>query len=145
MIRRKKKLWQDRQVTLHTLTRVYLDNDEGEFEYHDHVRTLPYSKLPDRAVHVTGRKDEYALVDMEPRYPDYCMGSERDTQGNPKKAFNFFDAHGYYTYAVDDRLKEAEDELGRMNRRKPKLEWEKIVTVIAVVAVVAFVVWRFVA
>lgn len=147
----KRTPWEDREVTLHVLTRHFLDkkedgqpDEDGGFEYHDRVRTMPYRKLPVNAVHITGRKDEYALVEMEPRFPPYCL-AQRDAQGNPKKAFNYFDAHGYHTYAVDNRLKEAEDELGRMHRVKTPLEWQKIVTVVAVVAVVAFVVWRFVA
>lgn len=142
---RRKKGFEDRKVMLHTITRHILDDGET-VEYHDHVEgPMPYSQLPKEALPVTGTKDDYCLVDMDPVLPAYCGEVERDTNGNPKKAHNFFDAQGYYEYAIDNRIRDAEQEVAAPMKVMRKQDWMKIITIAACAVVVGLVVWRFVA
>lgn len=127
-------------MTLHTITRHTID---GEIEYHDVRETMLFSELPSSAVHRTGGKAEAFVVDMEPDLPPYCI-VERDVQGNPKKAFNFFDASGYFTYAVDDRIKKAEQSVSMLSVKRD-MDWKKMLTIAACGVIVALVFMRFMA
>lgn len=136
--------YESKKVVLHTLTRHIVDPDTGEFEYHDVVSDpMPYKDLPKEALPMTGTKDSFVLVDMEPVLPDYCKELEFDRNGRPKP-HNWFDAQGYYIYAIDNRIKEAEQAATATMKPIRDIDWKKVVTVAACVVVVALVVWRFV-
>lgn len=131
---------EDQTRRLHTVTR-YEDGDV--MEYHCVVEEMKYSDLPAEAVHRSGSRDEAYIIDMDPRYPSYSSEMvPRDKDGNPTKPFNEFDANGYYIYAIDERLKKAEQAVATLNLKR-EIEWQKIITIVAVGAVVALVVWKF--
>lgn len=130
-------------MTLHTFTRVI--TEEGDIEYHNHVSRMRYKDLPVAAVHMTNKAGNYAVVDMEPNLPAYSQAPETDAQGNPRKAHNFFTAQGYYTYAIDNRLKEAENAAVTNLKSLKDLDWTKYATICAAGAVALLVVWRFLA
>lgn len=130
---------EEQKRRLHTVSRFEQD---GVMEYHVTVEEVEYGDLPREAVHRSGSRDEAWLIDMEPRYPAYAGDVPTDGDGNPTRARNDFDANGYFTYAIDERLKKAEQAVASLSVKR-ELEWQKIITVIAVGAVVALVVWRF--
>lgn len=131
---------EEQKRRLHTLVR-YEDGDV--MEYRVTVQEVQYKDLPREAVHRSGSRDDAWLIDMEPRYPAYSSENvPRDRDGNPTKPFNEFDANGYFTYAIDERLKKAEQAVATLNLKR-ELEWQKIITIVAVGAVVALVVWKF--
>lgn len=141
---KKESKFESRKVRLHTLTRHWSEDGET-FEYRDTISgPMPYCDLPKEAMPVTGTKDDYCVVDMEPNLPAYCGEVERDANGNPKKAHNFFDAQGYYTYAIDNRIKEAEQAAtATMKRPRMDIDWKKVLTIAACAVVVVAVIWRF--
>lgn len=142
--RKKKKdnSFEGKKVRLHVITRHELE--DGTFEYHDTISEPMLRKdLPVHAVPLTGTKSDYALVDMEPNLPDYCGEVERGRDGRIQGKHNFFDAGGYYIYAIDNRMKEAEEAATARMKRVSETDWKKIITIVACAVVVVLVVWRF--
>lgn len=130
----------DPTVTLHVITRVY---PEKGVEYRDDISKVPFSELPERAVHITGRKREYALVDMEPNYPSYAdPDAERDDSGDFIAPHNRADAFGYYMYLIDERISKAEHDLGTIHREKKPFDWRMLAVIGVVICVVIYMVPR---
>ena len=120
----------DPKVFLHTFERDY-DVDYG---YIDTITETKLSQLPKEAVHIAGRKGQWAVVDMDPEWPEYLdPNGERDEDGEFTVPHSLFDARGYYCYYHDDRIKKGYDSLGQLER-KP-IEWQKLL-IIAVAAIV---------
>lgn len=127
-------------VTYWVFSRIETDYGVG-VEYEARETECKRSDLPRAAVHITGMKNVYCLVDLDPIYPEYAdPDAERDENGNYVKAHNYFDAFGYYKYFVDQRIKRGYDALGRMDRYKRPIEWQKLV-IAGVVAVVVLAVF----
>ena len=118
----------DKEVVLTTISRVY--TDEGLPEYIERKEKIMLSELPDKAVHITGKKGHYALIDMEPDYPDYALASE-----DPDDMRNWIDASGYYLYFMDPRLNRGFEALGQIKDSSVNIESRKII-IVAVVAIV---------
>lgn len=118
----------DKEVVLTTISRTY--NDEGLPEYIESKEKIMLSELPDKAVHITGKKGQYALIDMEPDYPDYALASE-----DPDDMRNWIDASGYYLYFMDPRLNRGFEALGQIKDSSVNIEPRKII-IVAVVAIV---------
>ena len=128
------------RVTYWTFSRIETDYGTG-IEYEAREHECKRADLPRAAVHITGMKGVYCLVDMEPLYPEYAdPEAEVDENGNFIHPHNYFDAFGYYKYFTDQRIKKGYDALGRMDRYKRPIEWQKIVLagVAAVVALAVF-------
>lgn len=125
------------QVRLQTLTREYIDieNEDGSLDqimvYTMRTSVIDRKDLPGKAVHVSGKKGTYALVDMDPQYPDYITGDG--------EFCNTFDAQGYYWYYLDERMSKGFDAVGKLAIDKP-LDL-KMMAMIGVGALVA--VWIF--
>lgn len=121
------------QVRLQTITRDYIDveKSDGTIEkvltYTMRTSVIDRKELPGKAVHVSGKKGYYALVDMDPQYPPYIEG-EGDV--------NTFDAQGYYWYYLDQRISKGFDAVGKLAIDKP-LDL-KMMAMIGVGALVAF-------
>ena len=119
----------DKEVVLTTISRVY--TDEGLPEYIERKEKIMLSELPDKAVHITGKKGQYALIDMEPDYPDYASASGSESED----AHNWIDASGYYLYFMDPRLNRGFEALGQIKDSSVNIEPRKII-IIAVAAIV---------
>lgn len=117
----------DKEVILTTITRTY--NDEGLPEYIENKEKMKLSEIPDKAVHITGKKGHYALINMDPDYPDYASDSESED------AHNWIDASGYYLYFMDPRLNRGFEALGQIKDSSVNIEPRKII-IVAVVAIV---------
>lgn len=120
-------------VTLTTISRTV--TNEGQIEYVEHKSEIDPSEIPEKAVHVTGRKGEYALIDMDPIYPDYIVDDDmiEDAAEGPR---NWIDANGYFFYFMDQRMSNGFKALGHIKGDKPQLEFKQIL-IIGVVVVVA--------
>lgn len=135
-IRQRRK---DPKVWLHTITRD-MDVDWG---YIDEITELRKSQLPEEAVHITGRKDQWAIVDMEPEIPEYLdPDAETDENGDYIVKHSYFDGRGYFCYYHDDRIRKGYDSLGRLER-KP-MEWQKLLIIAVAVIVGAWMVMRMI-
>lgn len=131
---------EEQKRRLHTVTRY---RDDEVMEYRCVIEEVQYKDLPREAVHRSGSRDDAWLIDMDPDYPQYSSENvPRDKDGNPVRPYNQFDANGYYVYAIDERLKKAEQAVATLSVKR-ELEWQKIITIVAVGAVVALVVWKF--
>lgn len=137
---KRRKAEKEGRVTYWTFSRIETDYGTG-IEYEAREHECKRADLPRAAVHITGMKGVYCLVDMEPLYPEYAdPEAEVDENGNYVRPHNYFDAFGYYKYFTDQRIKKGYDALGRMDRFKRPIEWQKIVLagVAAVVALAVF-------
>ncbi len=133
-LRNRKK---DPKVFLHTFERDY-DVDWG---YIDTIARMKQSQLPEEAVHIVGRRDQWAIVKMDPEIPEYLdPEAEKDEDGEFFGPHSFFDARGYYCYYHDDRIKKGYDSLGQLDR-KP-IEWQKLLIIAVAVIVGAWMVMR---
>lgn len=119
----------DKEVILTTISRTY--DDEGLPEYIEEKEKMKLSEIPDKAVHITGKKCHYALIDMEPNYPDYASASGSESED----AHNWIDASGYYLYFMDPRLNRGFEALGQIKDSSVNIEPRKII-IIAVAAIV---------
>ncbi len=130
LIEKLRKRKKDPKVWLHTFERDY-DVDWG---YIDTITETRLSQLPQEAVHIAGRKDQWAVVGMDPDVPEYLdPDAERDEDGEFIVPHSYFDGRGYYCYYHDERIKKGFDSLGQLER-KP-IEWQKLL-IIAVAAIV---------
>lgn len=104
----------EKDVTLITIRRI--ETDDGIIEYSEERETMPLSDLPKDAVHITGRKGEYALIDMLPIYPDYISDDDdvREAAFLEDSKINWIDANGYYYYFMDNRMAKGYDAIGQM-------------------------------
>lgn len=131
--------YDEKKVTLRTISRNELS--DGKFEYQMVVEPkVSIENLPANARHCTGEDGVYARLFMDPRLPSYAEEVAETDDGQP--AHNYVDAIGYYFYFVDTRMKEAFDSLAEL-RPMFKLDKAMIVAIVASVAVVGFVVWKF--
>lgn len=129
----------DPKVWLHTFERDY----GVDWGYTDTITETRLSKLPEEAVHVAGRKNQWAIVNMEPEIPDYLSpDAETDENGDFADPHSYFDARGYYCYYHDDRIKKGYDSLGQLER-KP-MEWQKLLIIAVAVIVGAWMVMRMI-
>lgn len=129
----------DPKVWLHTIRRD-IDVDWG---YIDEITELRKSKLPEEAVHVAGRKDQWAIVDMDPEVPEYLdQDAETDDDGEFVAPHSYFDGRGYYCYYHDERIKKGYDSLGQLER-KP-IEWQKLLIIAVAVIVGAWMIMRMI-
>lgn len=143
------------QVRLQTITRDYIDvkRPDGTIEkvltYTMRTYVMDRKELPGKAVHVSGKKGYYALVDMDPQYPPYIYVENLDetlaihTLDSPypphnegEGNVNTFDAQGYYWYYLDERMSKGFDAVGKLAIDKP-LDL-KMMAMIGVGALVAF-------
>lgn len=128
------------RLALWTITRDEVDRPPW-VEYEARLSYVKRADLPREAVHVTGQKGVYAVVGMEPRYPEYAdPAAETDEDGNFVRPHNYFDAYGYFKWFADQRIKKGYDALGHLDRIGRPIDWQRIATVAAVVVVVAAVV-----
>lgn len=127
-------------VTYWEFTREEVDYGIG-FEYVAREIECKRRDLPRAAVHITGMKGARCLVDLEPIYPEYAdPQAETDENGNYVRPHNYFDAFGYYKYFTDQRIKKGYEALGKMQKYKAPLDWQKL-AMIAIAAVVAILVF----
>lgn len=129
------KIRKEKKATLITISRRI--TDDGKVEYSEVREEVDPSDVPEKAVHVTGRKGEYALIDMEPLYPDYIIDDDDVGESDPETPRNWIDATGYYLYYMDPRMAQGYDALGQLKTSKPQMEFRQIV-VIGVVVIVGF-------
>lgn len=128
----------EKDVELVTIRRVNLE--DGTIEYSEDRERIPRSDLPRGAVHITGRKGEYALIDMLPIYPDYVSDDEevREAAFSEDLKMNFIDAHGYYYYFMDNRMAKGYDAIGQMKSGGGIKMDARTIIVLGVAAVVFF-------
>lgn len=132
--RGKKVLW--------TISRI--DTDWGcgvEYE----ARKSYVARLPKEAVHITKRKGEWCVVDMDPDWPEYAdPDAPKDEDGNWAGPHNYADAFGYFQYFADQRIRKGYEALGKLNVQKKPLDWKQIGIAAVAAVVFLFVVMQFI-
>ena len=125
-------------VVLVTIRRI--ETEDGIIEYSEEREKMPRSDLPREAVHISGRKGEYALIDMLPIFPDYILDDDDDKEAafSEGAKVNFIDAHGYYYYFTDDRMKKGYDAIGQMKSGGGIKMDARTIIVIGVAVIVLF-------
>lgn len=140
---RKRKEDKDKLV-LWTISRDRVDYGCG-VEYIARKSLFRKEDMPRDAVHLTGFKDTYVVVDMLPDFPEYAdPDAEVDEDGNFLRPHNYFDAFGYFKYFADQRIKKGYDALGVLSGVKKPIDWKNIGIVLVVAVIVIFVAMQFV-
>ena len=124
-----KKQYYEQTVTLNCIDRTV--DDDGNIEYTHTAQKSQICELPTDAVHVTGNKAEYAVVTMAPDYPEWAENCEG------------FDAYGYFLYYNDTRIKDAYEAIADFDKYS-KMDWKKILVIVAAALIIIGVMLKFV-
>lgn len=142
--RRKKKKADKDKLVLWTISRDRVDYGCG-VEYVARKSLFDKEDMPRDAVHLTGFKGHYVVVDMLPDYPEYAdPDAEVDEDGNFVRPHNYFDAFGYFKFFADQRIKKGYDALGVLSGVKKPIDWKQIGIVLVVAVIVIAVAMQFV-